>query len=186
LSGEKTYDLLHGFFNTQAIAAGTVIDLSEEMYIDLEKPYYLRFINEEMNILNRQYTVTGYFDMETLGRTSAVFFSSKLASDYNVGDLYEMVDNNEWTFDKMMSVASESYSDIDGDGVMTDKDQYGLCGAFNMNAMLIMSTGYRYTEKLPDGTRQLTCITDTLLGMNEMLFDAYAYLLGMIFIFLKQ
>ena len=175
-AGAMEYDLVSGIctFLTQCISAGYLLDLNGLEYVHLDKKYYQHYINEEMEMLDKQFTASGYFDMATIARTAVTFFSTKLAEDYGLGDLYSLVETNEWTFDKMLSLASMAYADTDGDGFMTEADQYGLCGGFNMNSLLIVSTGYRFTTKNEDGTRRSTGYTETLLDFNKLLLDTYS------------
>ena len=174
-AGAMEYDLVSGIgtFLTQCISAGYLQNLNDLTYVNLDKSYYQHYINEEMEMLGKQFTASGYFDMATLARTAVTFFSTKLAEDYGLGDLYSLVRSNEWTFDKMLSLSSAAAADTDGDGTMTAADQYGLCGGYNMNSLLIVSTGYRFTTKNDDGTRRSTGYTEGLLDFNKLLLDTY-------------
>lgn len=175
-AGAMEFDLVSGIgtFLTQCISAGYLQDLNALQYVNLDKSYYQRYINEEMEMLGKQFTASGYFDMATMARTAVTFFSTKLAVDFGLGDLYSLVGSNEWTFDTMLSLASAASVDTNGDGAMTEEDQYGLCGGYNMNSLLIVSTGYRFTTKNDDGTRRSTGYTEGLLDFNKLLMDTYA------------
>ncbi len=175
-AGAMEYDLVSGIgtFLTQCISAGYLQDLNNLAYVNLGKSYYQHYINEEMEMLGKQFTASGYFDMATMARTAVTFFSTKLAEDFGLGNLYSLVGTNEWTFDKMLSLAAASSVDTDGDGTMTEADQYGLCGGFNMNSLLIVSTGYRFTAKNDDGTRRSAGYTEELLDFNNLLLDTYS------------
>lgn len=175
-AGTQEYDLL-SVMNSMAaksVLSGYLLDLNTMPYIDLEKDYYQHYVNEEMQLLGKQYTVNGYFDMATMARTAVTFFSTDLAGKYNVGDLYSLVQSNQWTFDRMLSIASSAYEDVNGDGKMDEDDQFGLCGGYNMNSLLILSTGYCFTTQDDDGIRHATGLTDTLVNFNQLLVDTYA------------
>lgn len=153
---------------TPAIIAGAMLDLNNVSYINIEKPWYLSYVNKEMNMLGSQFTVCGYFDMATFARTCVFFFSTQLAIDNSLGNLYELVNDNTWTYDKMLELAEQCYSDLDGDGVMTPVDCFGATGGFNMNSLLITTTGYRFTTKT-DTSAKATGVTDLLVNFNEKL-----------------
>ena len=138
-AGAGEYDLVSGIaaFITSSVRNGRLYNLNDLPYIDLSKSWYLPYLNSELAVIGRQYTASGYFDMATFARTSAVYFSTKLAEDYKVGDLYALVEKNEWTYDRMLDIAAGCAKDVNGDGAMTEADQFGLCGGYNMNSMLI-------------------------------------------------
>ena len=172
-SGEGTYDLASGFDTATGVSSGMLYDMNKLDHIHLEKSWYRKYVNDEFETLGRQYGVNGCFDMATVSRTACTFFSTVLAENYQLGDFYALVRENEWTFDKMFSFAKATADDLNGDGVMTEADQYGLCGGYNMNSMLIISTGYRFTTKEADGTRKATGLTELVVDFNKMLYDTY-------------
>ncbi len=172
----KEYALASGItsFMNESVMHGYFYDLMNDLrYIDLEQSWYPGYLNAEMEIMGRQFIACGAYDMATFSRTSAVFFSTELAEDYNMGDLYGLVEKNEWTYDTLFGIASKSANDVNGDGAWDEADQYGLCGGYNMNSMLITTTGYRFTTVDEDGVRRPTGVTETLLKFNDMLLDAY-------------
>jgi len=175
-AGAMAYDLVSGFgtFLTDCISEGYFQDLNTLTYVNLDKSYYQHYINEEMEMIGKQFTASGYFDMATMARTFVTFFSTKLAEDYHLGNFYDLVDANEWTFDKMLSLAEASFLDADGNGVMTEGDQFGLCGGYNMNSLLSVCIGYRFTTQNDDGTRRSTGYTEDLLDFNALLLDTYS------------
>ncbi len=172
-SGSGEYDLGSGFDTANGVSNGMLYDLNKLDYTDQSKSWYRKYVNEEFETLGRQYGVNGCFDMATVSRTASTFFSTKLAENYNIGDLYSLVRDNGWTYDKMFEFAELASADLDGDGAMNDGDQFGLCGGFNMNSMLIISTGYRFTTKDSNGMRKATGLNETVLNFNKMLYDTY-------------
>lgn len=174
-AGDKEFDLVSGIaaFLNDLVVPGYLADLNTVSQIDLSRSYYFPYINDEMSMLGRQYTVCGNFDMATILRTSVVFFSTKIASDNSLGDFYSLVEKDEWTYDKMLSLASQAYADLDGDGEASAADQYGLCGGYNMNSMLITATGYHFTTLDDKGNRHPTGYNDLLINFNKLLYDTY-------------
>jgi len=174
-AGDQAYDMATGIGSTLSgcITGGFFADLNALQYLDTDRSWYLPYVNEEAMLLDKMYSVTGYYDMATFERTYVTYFSTKLANDYNMEDLYGLVNDGRWTYDKMISLAEVAANDLDGDNVMTESDQYGICLPQNIGGQLICATGYRYTTKNEDGTRRLTGTTDLLLNFNEMLVNMY-------------
>lgn len=174
-AGDKEYDLVSGIaaFLTELVTPGCLEDINTVSEVDLSRSYYFQYINDEMSMLGRQYIVCGNFDMATILRTSVVFFSTEIATDNSLGDFYSFVEKNEWTYDKMLSLASQIYADLDGDNAVSTGDQFGLCGGFNMNSMLITATGYHFTTLDEKGYRHPTGYNDLLINFNKLLYDTY-------------
>lgn len=160
-------------FLVSYIAPGYLTDIYGLEGIDTERSWWLPNINSELEIEGGLYMASGYFDMATFSRTSAVFFSTKLAEDYSLGDFYALVEGDKWNYDAMFKLAAAVSSDLDGDGQWTDADQYGLCGGFNMNSMLIIASGYHFTKLDGDGRRVVSGCNEKLLGFNTMLYETY-------------
>ena len=175
LTGEGVYDFLTAAVTlcTDSVLQGTLYNLNDIEGLDLSRSWWLPYVNQELAVEGTQYLATGYFDMATFARTSAVFFSSKLAETYDLGDFYALVGSGEWTFDKLLSLSAAVSKDLNGDGAWDMDDQYGLCGGFNMNGMLIMTTGYHFTESAADGSRTLAGCTERLIDFNRMLYETY-------------
>ncbi len=85
-------------------------------YLDLTKEYWDQNMAEELSLDDHLYFATG--DIMTIDNdaTFCLLFNKTLAKDNRLPDLYQMVDNREWTmsklFDYMDQVASDS-SDAD-------------------------------------------------------------------------
>ena len=175
-SGSKEFALATsvGNYLTKAINAGCTQPLDSLGYIDFTKPYYFSYVNEEMAILGKHYSATGYFDMISLPRTMSVLFSTKLAEDNGYTNLYQLVKDGKWTFDTMLTMASSASKDLDGDGKMTETDQFGLSGGHNKNSQLSITTGYAFTKVNDKGYREPTGYNDTLLAFNDMLHETKA------------
>jgi ABC-type glycerol-3-phosphate transport system substrate-binding protein len=49
-----------------------------------------------------------------------------MMQDYDLGDIYQLVRDGKWTWDKLSELAKAVSADLDGDGVFTAADQYGF------------------------------------------------------------
>ena len=69
------------------------------------------------------YSDISYFDKLS---TIVTFFNQKLAADYQLGDMYELVGNNQWTMDRLLEIGAPLSADINGDGAYDMSDSYPL------------------------------------------------------------
>ena len=55
-----------------------------------------------------------------------MLFNKKLAANYQLGCLYDLVRAGSWTMDAFYSMARQGSSDINGDGVQDRKRRVGI------------------------------------------------------------
>ena len=96
-------------------------------YMDLTKPWWDTNLAEGLSIEEKLYFATG--DLMTLDNdaTFCILFNKQIVKDCNIEDLYALVQNNQWTMDKMYEFSQTAKQDKDGDGKLSwDKDVAGL------------------------------------------------------------
>ncbi len=127
------------------ISNGYVVELGTVPYMNLSQPWYDQNMIRQMSIGGKLYLVMG--DMLTMDNDAigAVFFNKKLAGNYQLDNLYTMVDEGRWTIDKMTAFAETAAQDINGDGVMKPMDdvwgaltEYSTTFALNSGAGVTM------------------------------------------------
>ena len=120
-------------------------------YLDFSKPWWDTKMAEGMSIDNRLYFVTG--DIMTLDNdaTFAIMFNKLLASESRLPNLYELVDNGQWTMDKLYEYEQTSVRDLDGDGVLDyDTDVSGFAYTQDNPSALLFAGGITLSQKDED------------------------------------
>lgn len=77
-----------------------------------------------------------------------VFWNKTLFEQYGLPDLYELVENGEWTWDKLKEIAIAGNQDLDNDGTV---DIHGFACRENLPWNFIYSNGMDIVEKTEDG-----------------------------------
>ena len=116
---------------TTAAGRGLLYPISGMEYIDLSQPYWLHDVN---NILTVGGKLAWAFSEEMLSvfeNTLAVFYNKKQAQDFGFEDLYKLVGDGRWTFDKFFEYAKAGIKDVDGDGKMGKDDYWGITAGFD-------------------------------------------------------
>ena len=108
---------------------GYVLPADQLPHIDLTKPWYMRDVNESMKIGGKYYVVESNENLSLYQCTDVLYFNKKLVSDLALENLYDLVKNGTWTYDKFFDLCKAAVSDIDGDGTMTDSDRYGIASS---------------------------------------------------------
>lgn len=129
-SGDTSVDLVNGHDGASfALTMGNNYhDLQKMKYQDFTQPWYPEYANDQYEINGKQYIYSSYMSYQTLAWARAVYFNKQLAKDRNLGNIYALVDGNQWTLDKMLSLARDTYTDVNGDGARDEGDVYGWVG----------------------------------------------------------
>jgi len=127
-ANEDAYDL--AFIQLRNIGAigttGYFYNLNTLKYLDFEKPWWSQEVNKSLSVNNKLYFTTSDFNMMDKNRAYLLIYNKKMAEAYTLGNLYNLVYDGKWTVNKMTEICKIVSRDLDGDGVMNDKDQWGL------------------------------------------------------------
>jgi len=97
---------------------------------------------EEQSIdTNRRYMLSGDLTLHALMSATAAYFNKNMFETINgdIAQLYELVDNGTWTFDKFLEYCEGAYSDVNGDGLRDEDDVYGARHTSNFHAINYVS-----------------------------------------------
>lgn len=105
---------------------GLMQDLSDVEYLDLSQIYWSQGFNEVASFGNRQYLCAGSYGLSLYRYMFVTMFNKDLMAEHGVTNLYEVVNNGQWTLDYQASIASQMYYDVNGDGIANPDDRYGF------------------------------------------------------------
>ena len=129
-----------GAYDTMVIRSPDSYPLAQEGYLrpftdlphlDFSKPYWDEWLTSQYSITNKIFFAAGAYDLNMF-RASALLFNKLLAQNLGAEDLYALVTNGKWTFDKFEEMGKLAANDLDGDGVMTIADQFGYVGGLKV------------------------------------------------------
>ena len=125
---EPDYDLaMPRNFRAQAIVAnGSVYDMANRPYINFNNSYYNQDSVKTYTAKGHTFFITG--DFANLDKYTAyvIFFNKSLMGrEEDVNELYQLVRDGKWTWDKLVAYGNAIYMD-DGDGIKSDGDIFGL------------------------------------------------------------
>ncbi len=182
------YDVVMPMISTAFSMAskGWLFEVSTIPYIDLEQSYWNSALYDATTISGYNFFTVGEANISSYNSVGALFFNKKLIDDEKLDNPYELVKNNQWTFDKMKTMSQTITSDIDGDSSdMTYKDRWGFCTSGYMWMPLFYSSGYYMIEKDADDIPYISgtsvenagVVTTLLTNIISYLNDANSCLL---------
>ncbi len=150
----RLYDAALPFMPAAATLAqeGYLWDLNEfSDYLHFDQPWWDKSATESLSIGNKLYFNTGDISiMPKIVSTAITFNKEILKSRFPDTDLYQMVKDNKWTFDKMIEMSREVTADTDGTSGMTYTDTWGLSSSYGDVSAFYIASGKNYISKNSD------------------------------------
>lgn len=104
---------------------GAIRDLSNMQYLNLDQPYWNQKANESFRIGGKLPFTIGAFSTIVDSYTFCILFNKKLADEYDLPNLYEIVENKQWTIDKFSEFVRATYEDLNGNDTVDKADRFG-------------------------------------------------------------
>ena len=175
LAQDNLFDMaMSGVYDSSLLATqGYLVDLYEIPYIDLTQAWWDVTVNETLKILNRLYFGISCMGVNDKDDSFCILFNKQVAQDLGIKNPYQLVRDNEWTFDNFMNTARVAALDLNGDGVMGKEDRYPYSG-FDAEAWnLIIASGERIAGIDDNGIPAFTLVNDRAIQVYEMIYRIF-------------
>ena len=128
-SGGST-QLIAGYSRCMTTLAiqGLLYDVNtlEKSYIDLEKPWWTYEMASQLQLGNSSFLYAGDISGDLLTSMIAVFYNMDMIDTLRLDDPSELVQEKQWTYEKMLTMAANAYYDGNNNGLVDDSDRIGL------------------------------------------------------------
>ena len=176
IQGEGKYDILMPWMDyaTTLAGDGSLFDLYNfSDIIKLDRPYWDQRANSDLSFANRLFFTTGDFSLLTYDCTHAIVFNKKLARDSGCDDMYGLLKDDNWTFDKLWENAKLATQESDGVDGMTYADTWGFFLNQNFTTSMFIGAGERLTIKDEDDVPQLAPLNDRYSAVVDKIRQIY-------------
>lgn len=176
LAGDATYDIYVGsqYGMTSLVSQKMFVNGFELSHVNFEQPWWMNNFMDEISLgKDYRFLLASDYNTQTIAYIRALFFNKvlyeKIYGDPN--ELYKDALDGKWTLDKLNTLVSGAYSDLDGNGVVDTTDQLG----FITNQLLSTTDGFVYGSEVPlttrdkDGFIQLNMINDEAIKLLDKL-----------------
>ncbi|MBQ8345648.1 MAG: hypothetical protein IJY42_05220 [Clostridia bacterium] len=124
--------------------SGNLANLMALKEIDLEEDYYTDGWNSQMIINQRMYSIVGDATLDVLMGMEMIFFNKTIAEEYSI-DLYQTVENGDWTLDYMLEIldgfeATLLNSDPNDDIYGVQYDQHSVHSGWYSSGLTVIQT----------------------------------------------
>jgi len=128
-SNLDTFDLALGNFTDfpAMTQEGYCYDWASLPYVDLDKPWYNQSARDALSVDGHTYCMVSDLELSTLSLSYCIFWNFDLADDYSLENIYDVVEDDRWTYDYLLNLAKTYYTD-DGDGIKNEADYLAFAG----------------------------------------------------------
>ena len=122
------FDLICQYSLTAAQAAmqGYYVNMLDTRWLNWNAPYWSSDLVETNTFNGQLYYCSGEVSRTTIYNMFLTVYNYSLANKYNLGNLYELVENGEWTIGKQEELVKDIYSDVNNNDARDAQDLFGL------------------------------------------------------------
>ena len=148
-AGDSTYDVVYQILSAAPalIQKSYFHNLFNVPNIDLTKPWWDQNSISSLSTMGILPLVSTSINVNDKDATAALAFNKTIASNNQLEDLYTLVREGKWTYDKLTEMAEATYNDSNGDGTMTPDDVYGFLGGRDVIDSLYHGSGSQFITK---------------------------------------
>ena len=165
-SGLHTYDICFDSLGKAATLAleDMLVDLNSVDTIDLTAPWWDKNAVEDLSISGKVFFTCGDINTYDDQGTWCILFNKSLQDRRNIEtDFYQLVKDDQWTFDKFVEICTDSgvTHDSTGEGTLDEKDTWAFgTETYNIYVHLV-SAGLKIAQKDENDLPYLTLSKET-------------------------
>lgn len=169
LANSDDYDVIIDSLISMTSLMGTqlLMNLNGLEYLDLNTSCWDHNANSNLSIGKNHYLAIGDLLILDKKGTWSTLFNKELAAKYELDDIYQTVRDGKWTIDVMHEMSEKVSLDLNGDGKMTETDQWGyLTESYNANVHMF-GCETLFTSKDADDLPVLSLYSDRSVSAFE-------------------
>lgn len=83
---------------------------------DFDQPWWTPGWNENCTIFGQMYSAVGSLSLDLINNSNCMIFNLKVLNDFTLESPFKLVDDKQWTIDKVISMVKTVTSDLNNDG----------------------------------------------------------------------
>lgn len=173
-SGDAAFDIVSGWSPCipELAIEGLMTDLNTLDYIGTDMPWWTQSLVEELTVGGKLHFVTGDISVFTMIGAMRIFVcNSSLAEENEIPNLYDVVNNGDWTIDYVTQLTKNIYKD-NGDSQVDDKDTFGLqMGCSNDVDGFVGAARVKMSQRDENGLQYLNMPVEKMSNLVDKLYN---------------
>ena len=176
LGGDDAYDII--FTHSRAAftyaVQGAAYNINDIKSIHLDKPWWSKNL-ADCDVNGYLYVLDGDISTNGLGCAMVMFFNKVLFDELGYDYPYQMVKDDEWTFDAFAYLVKKGGRDLSGDGkIEPEVDQLGFyTGEWDAPINILYSSGEKIYTKNDEGVLELTLYSNKTVEVFDDFFALF-------------
>ena len=150
---------------------GFIADLKTVPNLSLTKPWWDQRAVNSLSIGGRLYFAVGDITPWADPFTWIVVVNKELIQQYGLDDVYQLVRNNNWTFDKFYELCVAVSGDTNGDGVINEFDRHGVMSARENFVFQFIAAGESLIKKDANDLPYFAANNDRAASVAEKIYN---------------
>ncbi len=171
LAGDDDYQLciLHPYYDyNNFISQGYALDFYSLEDIDLSRDYWNEEVMDRLSINGHAFIGLGDLCRYQL---NMIYCNKGLIEDAGKKLPYDLVRNQAWTLDELITLTADGYVDNNGNGERDYEDSYGFAALWDANATSFMQAADIYVlTRNEENAFELSMYGDRLLNLYDKLY----------------
>ena len=151
---------------TMAINGG-LRTLDELTGIDMSKPYWYDSFLAGSSIKHKNYFAYSDANVHAVGATPCTIFNKTVHQSFSLDNIYTLVDEGAWTFEKMSEMVKAVTGDITGDQKITKDDRLGMIANTFCIDCFVSGSGHMMVIKDDNDMPTLNIINEAFFNIVE-------------------
>ena len=105
---------------------GVYCDLTKLKNVDLSRDYWTPSTRDPLTVGGKILVASCDISMNRINYADVFIFNKQIIDESGIPYPYVNVENNDWTFDKLIEICTSVCTDKNGDGLWTTDDVYGI------------------------------------------------------------
>ena len=182
-AGCPDYDVVAPDYYWGIETRGYFTNLLELDYLNFNSPWWWMPWNECYTLDGKLTTAVGWLTLDIVQGMEVVYFNTDMMPEVTDEDVYQLVYNKEWTFEKMKQLSADAtYNVASGDAWKTQNDYvHGTILHYMGNRSLFFALGGTFVSYEEDGSvlynfatdknqQVADLLSDWILGSNEVFY----------------
>ena len=127
-AGDDAYELVIGQMEQtgQDALGGYIMNWYDLPHVNFNQPWYPSTLVEQATVNDKMYIIASDLSLSYIIYTYCIYYDKIAAANYDLPDLYQLVDDGKWTLETMFSLAKGIYTDTDGSNDRSEGDYFGM------------------------------------------------------------
>ncbi len=138
---------------------------------DFDMPWWDSNSLEGLSVCGKTYAIAGDLTFTDKLIAIGIFFNKNMAADYDLGDIYQLVIDGDWTYDTMLQYGELVSADLDNNEKYDKNDRYGFAGQNDAAYEFFHSAGERFCTIGEDDVPYMSNTSERAISIMTKIYE---------------